>query len=107
MFASLEQYQQQSYFDMHPTLLWLTEQGTWSVELFSAYFTTPDSDAWQMSFASDQEYADWLRRVQARSCIAATVTPDASDFVLTLSTCSYVGQDARFVCHGVLRQLAW
>lgn len=105
MFASLEQYQTQEYFDAHSSFLWLTEDETWAVDLFAAYFTTPDSDAWAMSFASAQDFSDWLQRIQEQSCIVGTITPEPDDQIMTLSTCSYAGKDTRFVCHGVMHLL--
>lgn len=105
MFASLEQYQSQEYFTAHPSFLWLTEDGIWVMDLFAAYFTKPESDAWRMSFASDQDFEDWLQRIQERSCILGTAKPEADDQIMTLSTCSYIEEDTRFVCHGVMHLL--
>lgn len=104
MFASLEKYQDQAYYDEHPTLLWITPEGTWTVELFSAYTTATDSNAWQMHFSSTDEYRAWLNLVQARSCFVSSFAPQEDDQILTLSTCSYAYEDARFVCHGVIRK---
>lgn len=103
MFALLENYQQQEYFEKHPVLQWITPEGIQTVELFSAYVASADSDAWQMDFESGTEYADWLKRIQDRSCFYSEYSPTEDDSVMTLSTCSYAFEDARFVCHGILR----
>ena len=54
-------------------------------------------DAWQMDFESEADYADWLRDSAARSQFHAGILPSLSDRLLTLSTCTYEFDDARYV----------
>lgn len=105
MFALLENYQQQEYFETHPVLQWITPEGTQTVKLFSAYTASPDSEAWQMDFESGTEYADWLKRIQDGSCFRSEYSPTEDDRVMTLSTCSYAFEGARFVCHGIIGEI--
>lgn len=102
MFALLENYREQAYFEEHPVLQWITPEGSRTVKLFSAYTASADSDAWKMDFGSEDEYLEWLKRVQSRSCFCSEYSPTAGDHVITLSTCSYEYPDARFVCHGIV-----
>lgn len=104
MFALLERYEQQEYYQAHPTLVWVTSEGMCTIELFSAYTTKAGSNAWQMRFSSEEDYAAWLEQVRARSCFDSVITPQTTDKVMTLSTCSYAYEDARFVCHGIIRE---
>ena len=103
-FSTLKDYQDQAYYEAHPDMLLLTPEGTLTIQWFSAYVTGTDADAWQLAFATDAEYGAWLERLKERSCFESTVTPQASDRVVTLSTCNYTFPDARFVCHGVVRE---
>lgn len=103
-FASLEHYKDQSYYDAHPTLFLLTPEGTLTIELFSAYVTETDGNPWDLTFSSDEEYGTWLTETQSRSCFASNITPSPSDRVITLSTCDYTFENARFVCHGLVRE---
>ena len=105
MFALLENYQQQEYFEKHPVLQWITPEGTQTIELFSAYVASADSDAWRMEFESGTEYADWLKRIQDGSCFRSECSPTEDDRVMTLSTCSYAFEGARFVCHGIIGEI--
>ena len=102
-FTSLANYKDQAYYDAHPTLFLLTPEGTCAVELFSAYVTATDGDAWQLTFSSEEEYGTWLEEIQRRSCFDCPVVPSTSDQIITLSTCDYTFSNARFVCHGLVR----
>lgn len=102
LFASLENYQDQDYYDAHPRLFLITPEQTLTIELFSAYVTGEEGEAWQLTFSSREEYGKWLERIQERSCFVSDVVPQDTDRVLTLSTCDYTFQGARFVCHGLV-----
>ena len=53
-----------------------------------------ESHAWNLA---------WLEEVGEKSAFSSKVSPRAEDRVVTLSTCSYEFENARFVLHGVLR----
>lgn len=104
LFASLEEYQSQEYYEAHPYFFLITPEKTFFIQLFSAYLTEAAGDAWQLSFPSEQACADWLESLRERSSFISDVVPNAGDKVITLSTCSYAFQNARFVCHGLVRE---
>ena len=87
---------------MHPTLLLITPDVTYEVQLFAAYVADPSEDAWEVSFASDGEIQAWIDAAIARSTFTSDVKPTPGDRLLTLSTCSYEFGDARFVVVGIL-----
>ena len=105
LFASLEGYQDPAYYEAHPRMYLLTPEGTRTIAVFSAYVTAAEGDAWQLSFSGDEEYEAWLAQVRDRSCFESDVIPGREDQVITLSTCDYSYQDARFVCHGILQSI--
>lgn len=102
MFHSLMEYKSQEYYDEHPTVLFLTPEANYEVKIFAGYVASVDADAWTVGFSSDSEFEEWLRRAKERSCFTSEITPAATDRILTLSTCSYEFNDARFVLLGVL-----
>ena len=97
MFAGICKYKDQSYFDEHPTAMFLTPDGNYLVEFFSGYVCEVTADAWDYDF--DESWID--KRIRS-SYFEADVAPTTEDRVLTLSTCSYEFTDARFVLHGRL-----
>lgn len=104
LFAALDGYREQSYYDTHPRMFFITPDKTLVIELFSAYVAGQDSEAWQLEFSSDEEYAGWLERISDSSMFESEVIPDISDKVITLSTCNYSYQGARLVCHGIIKE---
>lgn len=105
MFAAICNYQTQSYYDEHPIALLMTPTGNYEIQLFSAYVCDLDSGAWTPYFTTSG-YASWLQELCAASCFRSDVNPDVSDRILTLSTCSYEFDDARFVLHGVMKEVS-
>jgi sortase B len=102
MFAALDGYKRQSFYETHPTMLLITPAATYEVQLFTAYVADPSEDAWEVSFANDGEIQAWIDAAIARSTFTSDVKPTPGDRLLTLSTCSYEFGDARFVVVGIL-----
>lgn len=106
MFAALAGYKEQSYYDQYPQMLLITPESAYTVELFSGYVTGTDGQAWQTVFSDEEAFVQWLGSVADASMFQSDIEPMASDRILTLSTCSYEVENARFVVHGVLRPLS-
>lgn len=104
MFASLTGYEDQTYYDTHPVLWLTTPDKSYKVELFAGFVTEADSDAWQIEFATREEYRVWLDKMIERSAFKSDVKPGENDHILTLATCSYEYSDARFMVLGILRE---
>lgn len=102
MFAALDGYKRQSFYDAHRAMLLITPDATYDVQLFAAYVADPSEDAWEVSFANDGEIQTWIDAAIARSTFTSDVKPTPGDRLLTLSTCSYEFGDARFVVVGVM-----
>jgi len=102
MFAPLLNYADQSFYEAHPRLLLLTPDGGYLVELFSAYTTDIHADSWQRDFTDDADFKAWIQAAKDRSDFTSDVEVDASDQLLTLSTCSTAFQNARYVVVGKL-----
>lgn len=103
MFAQITLYKTQSFFDQHPTGILLTPDGNYTIFFFAGYVIDMNSQAWKLQFESDEEFAQWLEDAAARSTFSSNITPTAQDRVVTLSTCTYEYDDARYVLVGVLR----
>ena len=103
MFASLTSYRDPEYFREHPQFLLCTPEKTYSVEIFSGYSAGVEDEAWRISFDSEEEFADWAAQEKEKSCFESDITPSGTDRIVTLSTCSYEFEEARFVVHGILR----
>lgn len=101
MFSALMDYKKQSFYDAHPVALYITPERRCKIVLFSAYVAEPTENAWQVDFAWGG-FGKWLREVEDKSLFVPKYTPTEDDQIVTLSTCSYEFDDARFVVHGFL-----
>ena len=104
MFADIHKYVDQEYYDSHPIIWLLTPQKTYKLEVFAGYRTGLDANAWQMFFASDDEYMDWVENAIEKSEFTSSVMPTVNDRVVTLSTCSDSANEIRFVLLAVIRE---
>ena len=102
MFTDLEKYKEQEFFDEHPFGLLITPEKNYKIEFFSGYVVAANENAWKVDF-TETEFETWLQSAVDRSCFSSEIIPRTSDHILTLSTCSYEFDDARFVLVGVLR----
>ena len=102
MFTGIDKYKKQEFFDEHPVALLITPDKNYKVDFFAGYVAAPQDDAWEIGF-TEAEFEVWLQNAADRSCFTSEIAPNISDHILTLSTCSYEFDDARFVLVGALR----
>lgn len=102
MFHKLKQYTDRQVFDSVRTIRFDTLYEDYEWEVFSAYVTGTDFNYIETSFSDGGEWLAFLRQLQEKSLYQTDVTLSADDVVLTLSTCSYEFDDARFVVHARL-----
>lgn len=103
MFADIMKYTEQKYYDEHPRIWLVTPEQTYSIELFSGFVTSSDSDVWKLTFAEAEDFTAWKSDMTKKSYFQSQVVPMAGEKVVTLSTCTYDFDGARFVVMGVLR----
>ena len=101
MFSKLIYYEGQEYYDAHPVMYYLTEDGGYRIEIFSVYEASTSDPIYTLTFATDAEYAAFLSHVASKSAIVPSVSAATTqDRVITLSTCSNKDPDGRFVVVG-------
>lgn len=104
MFSGLTKYKKQDYYESHPEGLLITPEQTYRIEFFAGYVASVDDPSWKVWFESDAAYETWINEAKNRSWFTSTHSPAVTDRVLTLSTCSYEFDNARYVLHGIIRQ---
>ena len=104
MFNGVTLYKDQQYYDAHPLGLIVTPEKKFRFEIVSAYIATLADPAWQLEFVDDADALQWLETSMERAPFVSRYKPQLGDQILTLSTCTYEFNDARFVLVGVLRE---
>jgi sortase B len=102
MFAKLNQYAEESFFQENKTFLIYTPTETRRYEIYSCYPAKLDWDSFTYQFENKEAYAKWQATVKRRSLYDTKVTPDSSQPTVTLMTCTPKGSNYRFLVHGRL-----
>lgn len=102
MFYDLKKFLDKDFFDSHPYVYTysLDEVTVWKV--FSVRTTTTDEYYIKTSFASDEQYYDFIEDFKLKSMYASDVILTAESDILTLTTChKYDVSNGRLVVHAV------
>ena len=103
MFAGLSNYKTQAFYDENPTFRLFTPQADYEVKIFAGYVADLQDQAWEIQFNDDTDFNAWINDRIQKSMFNSNITPTAEDKIITLSTCSYEFDDARFVLFGVIQ----
>lgn len=101
MFGGLMSYKDQTFYDEHSVALLVTPTAYHKIQFFSGYVSDNWSNAWDLAL-DDSSYAAWLHEIQAKSCFETEYAPACEDKIITLSTCTYEFDSAKFVLHGYI-----
>lgn len=96
MFANLTLYKDKSYYSSHPYLYIYTPSQNYRVDLFAGFVCEHDDEVYATSLSQSQ-----LEAMAAKSTFTSNIgTPTGK--TVTLSTCSYEFDNARYVVVGSL-----
>lgn len=104
MLGTLSNYKDQSYFEEHPVMWLLTPNGNYKVELIAGCVTTATSGIYSFG-QTEEEVLALAEQAIEKSTFVSDVQVLQGDRFLTLSTCSYEYDNARYVVIGRLRPL--
>ena len=105
MFGTLQDYKKQAYYEEHPVLYLLTPEQDYKIQLFSGY-TTSATEEKTYGFPDTIEGRDVLvENALQHSTFEAEEQIGDEVRIITLSTCAYEYDDARYVLVGVLQPL--
>nr|WP_297864304.1 class B sortase [uncultured Acetatifactor sp.] len=120
MFACLEKWSDQEFYEEHPEMWLLTPEGDYRIVLFAGYTTAADSETYMIFTDSCGELEAYLKACAEKSDFQVEAAGEAGRQVTTvgspgaepetaaragyvvLSTCAYSFEEARYVLHGVL-----
>lgn len=104
MFRMLLKYRDQAYYDAHPVYYYLTPDANYELELFAGLIVNEDDRIYSHDLTYD-EFFDMIDSYTTRSTFKSDVIPDKGDMIITLSTCSYEYDEARYIVLGRLKQI--
>ena len=98
MFGTLKKYKKDGYFDAHPIIFLLTPEENYIIELFAGALVKKDSEIYKTDPPKDV-----INDIRNRSTFECNIEVADNDTIVTLSTCSYEFNDARYVLLGKLK----
>lgn len=106
MFASLSSYREQEYYEEHPVMWLLTPDQSYRIDLIAGMVVPSDSEVYEI-YSYPEDLRAGLKYMLANSTFdAGDVDAAAVERIVTLSTCSYDYNDARYVVIGSLIEVA-
>ena len=105
MFGLLSRYAWPGFYEQNKHIVYVTEDGPYLITIFSSYTVSTDSNAWRVRFEGEEDYAEWLKSIKGASEVRNSIVPKTTDRIVTLTTCSFKFEDARFVAHGIIEPL--
>lgn len=106
MFGTLQDYKKQAYYDAHPVLYLLTSAQNYKIDLIGGY-TTPSTSEDTYGLPDTQDGRDELiSKARQQSTFQTDTAVNDGERLITLSTCAYEYDNARYVLVGVLREIA-
>ena len=105
MFGYLHNFDNQTYYENHPVIYLLSPGCNYRMDIICTAVVSIDSAPYLKKMDAD-ELQSWLDELERISLIRPMqpINREAEHF-LTLSTCSYEFEDARFVVIGSLKQI--
>lgn len=97
MFRDLNLFRSREFLDSHPTFWILTPERNYEVTIFACSVVDLGSGVWQLEFPDDSQKQSWLSICQREASLRTGVIPSPSDQIVTLSTCSYEFDQARWI----------
>jgi len=106
MFAPLKNYEKQDFYEKHPEVYIVDETGVRRYEIFAAYTAGITWDTYRLVFTREAQRQRFLELSAENSVLKTQLSPSAEDRILTLSTCTGLGNHSyrwvvQAVCTGV------
>lgn len=105
MFSQLKEYEKESFCKEHPYFYIYTPDGkvrTYTV--FSAGVVKDTADNYNLEYATDEEFEQYIQLCRDTSNYDVDVEVNKDSQIVSLSTCTNVKEDERFLLQGVLTE---
>lgn len=106
MFGSLKQYSDVGFWQEHPSVCLSDEDGIRRYDIFAAYEVGVAEIVYRQDLSSAEDRLELIRFGLDNSVIETGIVPTVTDTIITLSTCTGSGHNARWVVQAVRCQEA-
>ena len=103
MFSELLEYENEEFCQQHPDFYIYTPDGSVrTYRVFSAGVVKDTADNYKIEYASDEEFEQYINTCRESSNYQVDVEVNAQSQIVSLSTCTNIRDDERFLVQGVL-----
>ncbi len=107
MFYSLTNYDTHGYYEAHPFMMAMCPEEVYVIEVFAAYVTDSKDHCYDIAISDEEDMRRFTTTAARKSDFDSHVEVDCvKDHMVTLSTCAYNFENARYIVIGRL-DLAW
>lgn len=103
MFSQLNAYADEEFCKQHPYFYIYTPDGMTKVyQVFSAGIVNASADNYLITYRTEEDFLNYLELCRSSSNYQVDVDLNAGSRIVSLSTCTNVNEDERFLVQGVL-----
>ena len=100
MFGTLPEYRNQDYYEQHPVMYFLTPEADYKIELIAGFVTPSDSALYDVYISESDRTSLYDELFKLSDFQSNEYSFDENVQLLTISTCSYEYETARYVVVG-------
>ena len=101
MFGTLQNYKNQEYYENHKIIYYFTQEKNYEIKLVAGYTASLKDDIYNLNEINQEQKEKLLQKSDFKS----DVDISQNDKLITLSTCSYEYEDARYILIGILDEI--
>lgn len=101
MFGTIQEYKKQEYYNKHKNMYYFTPERNFIIKLFAGYTISAKSEIYDLCTIDETRKKELMNKSDFKSDVKVTM----NDKIITLSTCAYEYDDARYIVMGVLQEI--
>lgn len=105
MFGDLERYKDQEFFEDNPTITVFTPEGDYLIELISGTIENGNREFIRLDLDNNEDFLAYVDELRSRSTFTSDVEVQEDDQIISMSTCTYDWNNARYMVVGRLVRL--
>ncbi len=102
MFATLLNYRDQSYYESFPMMTLYTPEGDFTIEFFAGIVADGNYEFIRFQFKDNADFQNYIDIIKEKSTFESDVEVGPEHRIVTLCTCSYEFDNARYALYGKL-----
>ena len=95
MYAAVDNYQKQAYYDEHQFGILYTPSGTYKIDFYAAIIMNRDDveNVYKYDFSDEDLYNAWIDYLKENSLFKSNVDVEFGDVSFVMQSCNYTGKD--------------